>query len=74
MTEEPDNIILRQLRALDDKLDRVLAEVGELKTRMSAMEQHLIGIHLDIASLRERVGNLDSRMERLERRTGLIDA
>lgn len=74
MADEPDDIVLRQLRAIDAKLDRVLAESGELKVRMSGMEQHLLAIQIDISGLRSRLDHLEVRLDRIERRLGLVEA
>jgi uncharacterized protein (DUF433 family) len=38
MADEPENLTLRYLRSLDAKVYWVLAELGELKTRMGRLE------------------------------------
>jgi predicted nucleic acid-binding Zn-ribbon protein len=74
MTDETANIVLAHLRQFGIKLDQVISDIGELKARMSAMEQHLIGIHLDIAGLRSRIDKIEVRLDRIEKRLGLIEA
>lgn len=62
----PDNLVLRYLRRIDDKLDRVIDDVRELKVRMTAVEENL-------ASLNRRFDRLEVRVDRIERRLDLID-
>ena len=49
-----------------EQLKRVLADTSDLKTRMSAIENHLGRIHLDIAAM--RAGHLEQRLDQIERR------
>lgn len=41
MTDGPNNLILRQLRAMELKLDRLADDVREVKGRLSALEHRL---------------------------------
>ena len=43
MTTEPENLILEMLRRLDRKVDRLAEDVGDLQTRMTAVEEGLAG-------------------------------
>ncbi len=65
--ETPESLTLRYLRRLDEKLDRVLNDIAELRTRTGAMERGL-------AELSGRVDRLTDRVERIERRLELSEA
>ena len=45
MTSEPDNIVLQYLRRFDEKLDRVVDEMQDVKVRLTALEEGLAGIN-----------------------------
>lgn len=57
MSDGPDNLILRQLRSMDGKLDRIGDDVREMKGRLSALEQQY-------ANVQRRLDRVDDRLER----------
>jgi predicted nucleic acid-binding Zn-ribbon protein len=65
--DQPESIILRQLRSMDIKTERILREVQALKA-------HSIAIEDGLAALRKDISNLDERVARLETRLDLRDA
>ncbi len=67
MVDEQENVILALLRRMDAKLDRVIDDVQDLKVRMTAVEEALVGVH-------RRLDRLEVRVERIERRLDLVDA
>jgi len=66
MADDPDNIVLVYLRRFDEKLDRVSDDVRELKGRMTALEEAVVGIQ-------RRMDRLDLRLDRVEKRLDLVD-
>lgn len=60
---EPENLILRQLRAMDIKVDRVLHEVQALKLHSIAIEASLGALRKDIQNIDERLGRAELRLE-----------
>lgn len=66
MTGEPDNMMLVLLRRLDEKVDRVLDEMRDLKVRTTAVEENIVGVH-------RRLDRMEHRIERIERRLDLVD-
>jgi len=66
MADEPDNILLQYMRRFDEKLDRVVDEMLDVKVRLTAVEQGLAGIN-------RRLDPLELRVERIERRLDLVD-
>ena len=67
MAEEPDNLVLVYLRRIDEKVDRLIDEVRDLKGRTTSVEENLAGVH-------RRLDRLELRVERIERRLDLVDA
>ena len=66
MATEPDNIILQYLRPFDEKLDRVIDEMLDVKVRLTAVEEGLAGVN-------RRLDRLEIRVERIEPRLDLVD-
>jgi tetrahydromethanopterin S-methyltransferase subunit G len=75
MVDAPENMVLRYLRQIDQKVDRVIAEVNELKTRIGRrLETSVAQIHVHLAELSVRMDKIDGRLDRIERRLTLVDA
>lgn len=66
MANEPDNILLQYMRRFDEKLDRVVDEMLDIKIRLTAVEEGLAGVN-------RRLDRLELRIERIERRLDLVD-
>ena len=66
MSDGPDSLVQRFLRAIDGKLDRVLDDVSDLKLRVTNVEENLVGLN-------RRMDRLDSRAAHIERRLGLAE-
>lgn len=67
MADEPENLILRILRSIDGKVDRMAEDVKDLKLRMTLVEEGLAGVH-------RRIDRVEDRLDRIERRLQLEDA
>ena len=67
MADEPESLVLALLREMDAKLDRLIDDVHELKTRVGILEQQY-------ASLSNRIDRVELRLERIERRLELAEA
>ena len=67
MVDEPDNLVLRMLWSMDAKLDRVIEDVAELKTRVGILEAQY-------ASISNRMDRIEGRLDRIEKRLSLVDA
>lgn len=63
MANEPDNILLQYMRRFDEKLDRVVDEMLDIKVRLTAVEEGLAGVNR----------RLDRLELRIERRLDLVD-
>lgn len=44
MAEQPSDLVLVYLRRIDEKVDRLIDDVRELKGRMAAVEENLAGV------------------------------
>jgi hypothetical protein len=72
MADEPENLILRMLRALDTKSDMVMERLHDLTGRVGSIE--LSGLPTDFVRLEHRMDRLGERLLRIERRLDLIEA
>jgi archaellum component FlaC len=66
MADEPDNLVLVYLRRMDEKLDRVLDDMRDLKVRTTGVEEGLVGVN-------RRLDRIEMRVDRIERRLDLVD-
>lgn len=73
MSDEADNLVLVILRRIDAKMDRLAADVTNLKVRMSALEAESGYVRVGLAELNSRLDRMDARLERIERRLDLTD-
>ncbi|WP_036259808.1 hypothetical protein [Methylocapsa aurea] len=80
MVEASDSLIFEYLRRLDMKLDRVIEDIGDLKIRMTAVEERLArtdaaiaNLELSIAGVNRRIDRIDGRLDRIERRLDLVE-
>ena len=71
MNDEPDSLPLPMLRRLDEKLDRVLAEVSDVKLRLTSLERQSAETEVMVAGVSSRIDRVDAR---LERRLDLVEA
>ena len=67
MTREPESLILGYLRRLDAGVQLLREDVGDLKRRLTGVEEGLAGVN-------RRLDRLDGRVERIERRLDLAEA
>lgn len=66
MSDEPDNVVLLLLRRLDAKGDRIIDDLRDIKTRMTAVEEAISGVN-------RRLDRHDARLDRIERRLDLVE-
>ncbi len=67
MADEPDSIVLRYLRQISDDVGNLRDDMRNVKVRITSMEENF-------GALNRRLDNFDLRLERIERRFGLVDA
>ena len=66
MSDEPESMMLRMLIDIRQVLGRVAEDVANIKLRVTSLE-------IAVAGVNRRIDQVDERLERLERRAGLID-
>jgi len=67
MTDEPHRLILDHLRVIRGSLERIEHDVKDLKFRVGQMEETLV--HHS-----SRFDRIDTRLDHIEKRLGLVDA
>ena len=72
MADEPDNIVLVYLRRLDEKLDRLAADMQEINDRLGILANKFAGLVPRLDAVIDRVHALDLRLERIELRLDKI--
>lgn len=77
MSDQPESIILIDLRRIDAKVDRLAEEdVQELKAGMTLVEQQISNLAATQAShtaiLSSRLDRVEARLDRIERRLDLV--
>ena len=60
MADDPTNMIFDYLRRIDAKLDRVIEEVGDLKVRVTSLEERFAQVELSIAGVNCRIDRIES--------------
>jgi tetrahydromethanopterin S-methyltransferase subunit G len=70
MTDEPDSLVLRYLRKLDEKIDRIderqqetNGELRSIKTHMSAFLQSELAQDGSLASILARLDKIERRLD-----------
>jgi archaellum component FlaC len=66
MAREPDNLVLELLRRIDERTERMAADLNDLKVRVTHVEEGLAGVN-------RRLDRLEQRIERIEKRLDLAD-
>lgn len=82
--DEPNNTVrdhtLEYLRYIRQAVDDLKGEMSGMKLRQTSVEQALLGLRADTVRLEEsifrqtvRIDAMDAKLDRIERRLGLID-
>jgi phage shock protein A len=78
MSDQPTELILVMLRRLDQKVDRLVDDVQDLKHRMTMVEQQVANLAATeaghYASVSARLDRVEQRLDRLERRLDIVPA
>jgi hypothetical protein len=73
MVDEAVNIVLRYLRRIDERLDRIDNGFQNLVVRIGSLEEQVAGLRKDFVRLEVRVDQMDEHMKRIERRLDLVE-
>jgi hypothetical protein len=66
----PDSLVVRMLRDLTRKVDRVIDDLHDLKVRMTALKSY---VNSNLSVINARVDRIDTRLDRIERRLELSE-
>jgi hypothetical protein len=66
MMPEPDNVALVYLRRIDEKVDRVIDDVRDIKFRMTNLEEGQAGFQ-------RRLDRVEARLDCIDRRLDLVE-
>jgi predicted nucleic acid-binding Zn-ribbon protein len=70
---EPENLVLRYLRRIDERLDTVDDKLDEVVDRLGRLEREIADLREDYAGLLVRFDNLDRSVARIERRLDPVE-
>jgi hypothetical protein len=73
MSDEPENLVLRYLRSMDGRLDRMERTQQEMLGRLGSLERDFAGVKTDLAGINLRLDNVNYRLDRIERRLDLTE-
>jgi predicted nucleic acid-binding Zn-ribbon protein len=74
MSDEPDSIVLRYLRRIDERTERVEGDMKDIKTRLTSVEEQVSLLRSDVVHVQHRLDKVEDRLGRIEKRLDLIDA
>jgi outer membrane murein-binding lipoprotein Lpp len=74
MADEPENLVLVYLRRLDEKMDRALGDIQDLKHRVTLLERQAADMRVDMVAMSTRMDRIEMRLDRMERRLDLAPA
>ena len=72
MSEEPENLILVYLRRIDEKIDRLSDDIGDLRQRVTSLDEQAARIRGDMVAMSSRIDGIRDRLDRIERRFDLV--
>lgn len=73
MADEPINLVLEHLRAMRADMTAMRDELREVKARLTAVETVLITLAGSMVRMQHTLDAHGDRLERIEKRLGLID-
>ena len=74
MTEEPDSIVLRYLRKVDEKLDRLDSRQQEMTGELRSIKAHMAAFMQSEVARDGVMASILDRLDRIERRLELQNA
>ncbi len=74
MTETTENLVLEHLRAIRADISALNGNMRDVKARLASIESYIATLHGDQTRASLTIDDLAARIERLEKRAGLIEA
>lgn len=73
MGEVTNELIFETLKSIQVRLGRIEDGQRDLKQELQGIRTHMLATSTEIANIYGRLGTLEDRVERIERRLGLVD-
>ena len=74
MSDDPENLTLIFLRRLDQRMERMEIQLGDIARRVTSLEAKVVLLHGDFAAQSERLDRIEVRLDRIERRMDIVTA
>lgn len=74
MAEIDASLVYEILKKIQTDMADMKADIGELKMRATASDEHLSGLFISTTGINNRMDRLDGRLDRIERRLDLTEA
>ena len=74
MAEISGDLILEVVNTIQDRLTAIEHKVDEVKAEMQATRGHIIAMQQDIHNIYSTIARQNVRLDRIERRLGLVEA
>jgi archaellum component FlaC len=68
------SVIIEILKRIQADTSETRRRVETLELRMSSMDDHLLGVMTSLSGVHGDLGQINSRVERIERRLDLVEA
>ncbi|TNF22985.1 MAG: hypothetical protein EP318_01180 [Rhodobacteraceae bacterium] len=68
MTDAPDNVTLRYLRRIDEKVDRLSDSIADLASDVRGVKTHMAGFMQNEIAQDGALASVKARLDRIERR------
>ena len=73
MAEITNELIFEVLKQIQERLSGIDHKIDELKSEMQAFRGHLIAMQQDIHNIYTTLARHETRLDRIERRLGLVE-
>ncbi len=73
MSEDHETLTPRMLRVIDAKLDVIMGDVLEIKTRVSILESSAANLRRDLADIHGAIAEQSARLDRIDTRLFRIE-
>lgn len=74
MTDDPDNIVLRYLRRLDERMDRMESSMKDVAAELRIIKGHMAGFMQSELLQDASIAEVSDRLDRIETRLDLSEA
>jgi len=73
MAHVTNELMFEVLKSIQQQTQRMDLTLGEVKLELQAIRGHQLAIQQDISVIYSRLGSIEQRVDRIERRLGLME-